>query len=265
LTRLTPNDLENLLDKLHRNEEIIKRVTGKSIKKICEETFSTSHNSEFVGIIPITAGDGIIGNFTASLLAIVEHFGLKGFVTENYDISGYHEAIKKKADIIMMADDQMFVAHNLRNRKIATNHECTGIVYSEIAARYVYANSKDILVIGLGRVGFSGAAHLIKKGFNVYACDPNSKVLDSAVQKLGVQKYEKNKNKKFSMILEATPCEKTISSGMIAERCLVSTPGIPCGLPEKVGRKYDVDMVMEPLYIGVVSMLYSIFEDNRNL
>ena len=258
---LTPEDLENLLDKLEYNEKVITNVTGSGIKQICEETYNTFPGSEVVGIVPVTSGNGIIDNFTASLAAIVNHFGLKGFVTEHTDISGYHEAVSRRADIVMMADDHIFIAHNLKNGKISTNHECTGIIYSEIAARYLHADSTDILVIGLGRVGYAGASHLAKKGFNVYACDPNWEFLEKAVKELGVKPYERNSGKKFSMIMEATPCKDTISEGMVSDRCLVSTPGIPCGLPGNIGKKYKVDMVMEPLVIGVASMLYSVFDE----
>ncbi|HML26240.1 MAG TPA: hypothetical protein PKC27_06075, partial [Methanomethylovorans sp.] len=82
--------------------------------------------------------------------------------------------------------------------------------------------------------------------------------LDKAAYELGIKEYCKEDRKKFSMVFEATPNANTITEGMIAERCLVSTPGIPCGLPQEVGRKYRVDLVMEPLFIGVTSMLYSV-------
>jgi len=157
-----------------------------------------------------------------------------------------------------MADDHLFIAHNLRNGKLVTNHEATGIIYSEIASRFKDSGSSEILVIGLGRVGYAGAKHLAEKGFDVYACDPNRDFLDKAAHEIGIKEYCKEDRKKFSMVFEATPNANTITEGMIAERCLVSTPGIPCGLPQEVGGKYRVDLVMEPLFIGVTSMLYSV-------
>jgi pyrrolysine biosynthesis protein PylD len=166
--------------------------------------------------------------------------------------------VEENADILLMADDHMFIAHNMHNGKIATNHVCTGVIYAEIASRYLHAKSKEILVIGLGRVGYAGAEHLVNKGFTVYACDPDSKIMEKAKKELGIIPYDPKKPEKFSMVFEATPNPDTISEGMIAERCLVSTPGIPCGLPEHIGSKDHVDLVMEPLVIGVASMLYSV-------
>jgi pyrrolysine biosynthesis protein PylD len=255
---LTPEDLENLSTQLEMCDETIRRVTGCDIKEICESIYGTKLGSQTVGIIPITAGNGVISNFTSSLLYIVKCLGLKGFITEHPDVTGYYEAISAGADIIMMADDHIFTAHNLRNEKIISNHVATGVIYAEIASRFKEASSKDILVIGLGRVGFAGACHLVNNGFNVYACDPNKEFLEKAVSELGIKKYCGDDRKKFSMVFEATPNADTITEGMIEERCLVSTPGIPCGLPPEIGKKYRVDLVMEPLVIGVASMLYSI-------
>ncbi|SES78131.1 pyrrolysine biosynthesis protein PylD [Methanococcoides vulcani] len=255
---LTPEDLEDLLNKLNMNNNIIKEATGMDIAQICEAVYGTTPDSRKVGIVPITSGNGIIGNFSSSLLAITEYFGLEGFITEHPDITGYHQAVANGADIILMADDHIFVAHNLRNGKIATNHVCTGVIYSEIASRYKHTDSKDVLVIGLGRVGYAGASHLVEKGFNVYACDPNTDFMNKAIEELGVKAFDIESPRKFSMVFEATPNANTISEGMIAERCLVSTPGIPCALPDELVEKYDIDLVMEPLVIGVAAMLYSV-------
>jgi len=240
---LTSEDLENLSVQLEESESTIERVTGRKVKDICKELYGNDLGSENVGIIPITAGNGIISNFASSLLFIVQHLGLRGFITQHTDVAGYYEAIKDGADILLMADDYLFIAHNLRNGKLTTNHEATGIIYSEIASRFKESDSKDILVIGLGRVGYAGAKHLVEKGFNVYACDPNKNFLNKATQELGIKEYCKEDRKKFSMVFEATPNSNTITEGMIAERCLVSTPGIPCGLPQEIGKKYKVDLV----------------------
>jgi pyrrolysine biosynthesis protein PylD len=132
------------------------------------------------------------------------------------------------------------------------------VVYAEIASRYKYADSKDILVIGLGRVGYAGAQHLVKRNFDVYAYDPDRETMEKARKELGIIPYDPEEEHKFSMVLEATPNPNTISEGMVAERCLISTPGIPCGLPEDIGERNEIDLVMEPLTIGVASMLYAV-------
>ena len=261
---LTPEDLAEINRQLEKSDETVQRATGLDIKGVCKALYGTEAGSEKVGIVPITAGNGIIGSFSESLLAIVRYFGLDGFITKKPDVSGYYEAVTAGADIVLMADDHTYLAHNLKNRKIANNQPCTGIVYAEIASRSLLAGNKDVLVIGLGKVGFPGAEHLVKKGFSVYGYDVDNDLLKRAVSELNVTPLDleteakTETSKKFSMIFEATPCPDTIPEFVLEKDCLVSTPGIPCGLSEDLKIKYGAEVVMEPLGIGTLSMLYSI-------
>ncbi len=68
---LTGEDLENLSIQLEENDAVVKKVTDVDIKGICESLYGTKLGSEKVGIIPITAGNGVIDNFASSLLFIV--------------------------------------------------------------------------------------------------------------------------------------------------------------------------------------------------
>ncbi|MDD2440255.1 MAG: 3-methylornithyl-N6-L-lysine dehydrogenase PylD [Methanosarcinaceae archaeon] len=256
---LTPADLIEINRQLAISDEVVRKSTGFEIKGICEALYGTKANSEKVGIVPITSGNGIIGSFSESLLAIVRYFGLEGFITEKTDVSGYYEALSAGADIVLMADDYTYLAHNLKNGKIANNQPCTGIIYAEIASRAKQAGSKEILVVGLGKVGFPGAEHLKKKGFSVYGYDLDKTLLQRAVSKLRILPFSPENPKKFPVIFEATPCPNTIPEAVLEQGCLVSTPGIPCALSENLLEKYAVELVAEPLGIGTVSMLYSIF------
>ena len=174
------------------------------------------------------------------------------------DVSGYYEAVRNGAEIILMADDHTFLAHNLRNGKIANNQPCTGIIYAEIASRYLKTNSKDVLIVGLGKVGFPGAAHLVQKGFRVYGYDADRALLNRTVSNIGVIPLDLENPKKFSIIFEATPCANTIPEAVLSENCVLSTPGIPCAISEELRKKYNVQLVTEPLGVGTVSMLYSV-------
>jgi len=256
---LTPNDLININKQLQEADSTVQIVTGLDIKGICKALYGTSPSSEKVGIVPVTSGNGIIGNFSASLNAITQYFGFESFVTDMPDVSGYYEAVRDGAEIILMADDYTFLAHNLKNGKMANNQPCTGIIYAEIASRYLKADSKNVFVVGLGKVGFPGAAHFVQKGFRVYGYDPDETILQRAVSSLGVIPFNPENPKKFSIIFEATPCANTIPESVLSENCVLSTPGIPCAISEELRTKYDVQLVAEPLGIGTVSMLYSVF------
>ncbi|WP_156151140.1 3-methylornithyl-N6-L-lysine dehydrogenase PylD [Methanosarcina sp. Kolksee] len=255
---LTPNDLININRKLQEADSVVQKVTGLDIKGVCQALYGTSPLSEKVGIVPVTSGNGIIGNFSASLHAITQYFGFDSFVTDMPDVSGYYEAVQNGAEIILMADDHTFLAHNIKNGKMANNQPCTGVIYAEIASRYLKADSKDVLVMGLGKVGFPGAAQLVQKGFRVYGYDPDARLLKRAVSDLGVIPLDPANPKKFSIIFEATPCANTIPETVLSENCVLSTPGIPCAISEELRKKYDVQLVAEPLGIGTASMLYSV-------
>ena len=255
---LTPNDLININRQLQEADSVVQKVTGLDIKGVCQALYGTSPLSEKVGIVPVTSGNGIIGNFSASLHAITQYFGFDSFVTDMPDVSGYYEAVQNGAEIILMADDHTFLAHNIKNGKMANNQPCTGIIYAEIASRYLKADSKDVLVMGLGKVGFPGAAQLVQKGFRVYGYDPDARLLKRAVSDLGVIPLDPANPKKFSIIFEATPCANTIPETVLSENCVLSTPGIPCAISEELRKKYDVQLVAEPLGIGTASMLYSV-------
>ncbi|HNW37263.1 MAG TPA: 3-methylornithyl-N6-L-lysine dehydrogenase PylD [Methanosarcina vacuolata] len=255
---LTPNDLININRQLQEADSVVQKVTGLDIKGVCQALYGTSPLSEKVGIVPVTSGNGIIGNFSASLHAITQYFGFDSFVTDMPDVSGYYEAVQNRAEIILMADDHTFLAHNIKNGKMANNQPCTGIIYAEIASRYLKADSKDVLVMGLGKVGFPGAAQLVQKGFRVYGYDPDARLLKRAVSDLGVIPLDPANPKKFSIIFEATPCANTIPETVLSENCVLSTPGIPCAISEELRKKYDVQLVAEPLGIGTASMLYSV-------
>jgi pyrrolysine biosynthesis protein PylD len=113
-------------------------------------------------------------------------------------------------------------------------------------------------VIGLGKVGFPGAAHLVNKGFNVYGYDADKSILEKAVFSLGITPFDPEQPGKFSLIFEATPYANTVPEAVLSENCVVSTPGIPCAISHELQEKYNVELVMEPLGIGTVSMLYSV-------
>ena len=93
---LIPEDLININKQLQEADSSVVRVTGLDISGIGGALYGTSPCHEKVGIVPITSGNGIIGNFSASLHAITKYFGFESFVTDMPDVSGYYEAVENK-------------------------------------------------------------------------------------------------------------------------------------------------------------------------
>lgn len=272
---LTPDDLKNIKDALVSNDRLIEKLTGTDLKTMCSQIYGTAYHQEKIGIIPITAGGGIIGSFSESLLYTVSHFGMDGFITEKTDVAGFYEAVTKGADIILMADDLAFVAYNVRTGQIAHNQICTGIVYSEILIRtrpeiFKEAAAKagktendlnKVLAIGIGKVGKHALRNLLDKGCDVYVYDADPAVLEKILSEYkGAKKYDPADPHAFLKIFEATPCADTIRDDMIIPGAVLSTPGIPIALSEEKRREFSVTAVQEPLGIGTMSMIYQILD-----
>lgn len=260
---LTPEDLAHMTEALVENDRLIQELTQNSLDALCREIYQTAPKNETIAVIPITAGNGIIGSFSESLLFTVKHFGMNGFITEKTDVAGFYEAVIKGADIILMADDLAYIAYHLKNGKIAHNQICTGRIYAEIICHAeAYADDCDVLVLGLGHVGTPAVETFLKEKQNVYVFDVNEQRTDEIVSQYPVLKYDPAKaSRSFSKIFEATPCPDTIHEAMLKENALVSTPGIPLGISEELIEQYRVRVVQEPLGIGTLSMLYAVFDD----
>lgn len=269
---LTPDDLKNIKEALERNDRKIEMLTGFDLKTLCSRLYNTKPGYEKIGIVPVTAGGGVIGSFSESLLYTVTHFGMDGFITKSTDVAGYYEAVLNGAEIILMADDFTYMAHNLLNGKIAHNQICTGTVYSEILIRtqdeffgkeIEPEKTKEVLAIGIGKVGAPAIENLIKKGYKVYIHDSDPDVVSRKVEKYNVLKYDSNSGKRFLKVFEATPNPDTIKNYMLETGAVVSTPGIPCGIETDVRKKYNLTVIQEPLGIGTMSMLYSVFDEKN--
>ena len=259
---LTPEDLANMTDALVESDRMIMELTNYSLDGLCRKIYKTAQRNEKIAIIPVTAGNGIIGSFSESLLFTVQHFGMNGFITKETDVAGYYEAVKNGADIILMADDFTYMAHNLRNGKIAHNQICTGRIYAEILCHAGdYSDDKDVLVIGLGKVGTPALEALLNEKQNIYVYDVDSNRVDEIASQYPVLKYKEADGKTFSKIFEATPAADTIFESALRQDCLVSTPGIPLGISKELIEKYNIRVVQEPLGIGTLSMLYAVFDD----
>ena len=79
-----------------------------------------------IDVIPVTAGLGVITDFSATVAAILNSLGCDARVTVESDISGLASAFARGTDAVMLADDHRFVAIKLRTRKVVDNLDATG-------------------------------------------------------------------------------------------------------------------------------------------
>ena len=133
MTRLTIDDIINIATQLADYDKELIAKTGCSLRGIAchatdveEDDIKNLLNDVVVGVIPITSGKGVIGGFCNAVKSIVSHIGCRTFIPQATDVAGLAEAFEKKADIIMLADDDRFVAIHIQSHRVIDNAVATG-------------------------------------------------------------------------------------------------------------------------------------------
>lgn len=257
MTRLTPDMIEGVPDdKLDLDQRLLK-ATGKTVKGIALEAAGLPDDTDLSGFraaaIPITSGMGIIGGFSTSVDAIVRRLGMDCHVTEGTDVLGFSQAVADGCDIMMMADDRMFVAYNSRERKYTDNSWGTAKGYS-VALKNAAGGleGKDVLVIGAGMVGSWAVRFLMEMGANVSVTDIIHEKADR-LAKIGARPLTDIAAaiSEHTLLLNAAPF--IIPGEIIAEGSIISSPGVP-HYYDQVGRSRAKAIIHDPLEIGAAVM-----------
>lgn len=272
MTRLSSKDIYNISATLNDYNNELMRKTGCTLSQIA------SYASEFdnrekcykfhsfkVGVIPITSGKGVIEGFSKTIADIISFLGFKTFITQNLDVSGLAEAFAKDANIVMLADDNRFVAINLYSRKVVDNAYATAKGY--VAALNLMVGGlkkKDVLLIGAGRVGICAAHTLAKLGANVSVYDVNYNTSTKLVTNLKV-KYTNtikliddldDSLTRYRIIFDASPGQGFIKEKHITNETFIAAPGVPLCLSPEVIPAISERLLHDPLQIGVATMIY---------
>ncbi len=258
MTRLTADDIWGVPnDKLDLDGRLMKSC-GKTVKGIAMEAAGLEMEdydfSRFkVAAVPITSGLGIIGGFAKSVDAIVSRLGMQSFVTENTDVTGIAEAVRKDADIVMMSDDPMFIAYNTRENAYTDNSWGTARGYSvclKNAAGGV--EGKDVLVVGAGRVGTWATRFLLEWGANVSVTDIDHSKSEALVPLGAKALYDVEKAiADNTLVINAAPY--IIPGEIIAHGSIISSPGVP-HYYDLEGRTRCKAIIHDPLEIGTAVM-----------
>jgi pyrrolysine biosynthesis protein PylD len=117
MTRLKEDDIAPITRQLDGYDARLKRMTGASLRQIAcraagveEAVIIDALDRISIAAVPVTSGFGVIGGFSDAVAAIVAPLGFATFVTESSDVAGIVEGIERGADILMLADDERFVA-----------------------------------------------------------------------------------------------------------------------------------------------------------
>jgi 3-methylornithyl-N6-L-lysine dehydrogenase len=270
MTRLLADQVRTIpADMPGYDQELISK-TGCSLRQIAAAAAGTVPEgictADYrVAVIPVESGQGLIGGFSNAVEAIASYLGFRSFITSAPDVRGLVEAYSSGADLAMLADDHVFAAINLNNRKVADNDEATARGYAVALDKMAGSlKGKKVLLIGAGRVGKPAASALIELGADLLVYD-----LDKAAEAGLALSLEKKCPERInsglsleealagcSIIFDASPGHGFIREDFVSRKTLVAAPGIPLGLSPAALKKVSGRLIHDPLQIGTAVMLF---------
>lgn len=279
VTRLTEKDLSSIADNLNAYDSELFAKTGCSLRGVAcraagvpEGVIRNILKNFLIGVIPISGGRGVIPGFCNAVAGIVSHLGCNAFITQTPDVAGLAEAFEKKADIIMLADDQRFIALNTASRQVADNAIATARGF--VAGLGLMAgdlNQKKVLVIGCGPVGRWATEELVKMGVSVCIYDINparSMALAGAIRqsfntRIQIAEELERSLVTHRLIIDASPATDIIQAHHITAGSYISAPGVPIGLDRKARLKIGNRLLHDTLQIGAATMVISAIKSQR--
>ncbi len=267
MTRLEENWIYKMAEEIEETEGDLRKKTGWGYSELAAQVggisireFQKRCEGKKVAVVTMTAGQGEIGRFAGSIQAIVRKLGVEAFLTSGTDVEGLYEATVKGADIVYMADDDRFIALNLRNGRVGENNEGTAKGFVHALQGVAKKNGEtlmgqEVLVIGCGPVGRQGAKELQALGARPVCWDLDPLCLES----LELENYRKiaspEEIRNYRYIFDACSSGDWMDIGMLHPDCRYATPGVPLSLTKAAAGRYGDQMVHDLLQIGVASML----------
>ncbi len=179
MTRLKTADIAQIGPTIHQYDEDLIAKTGSDLigmaclgAGISQTRFKRAAAALSVGLVPVTMGQGIISGFCEAVASILTYVGGRVFIAGKPDVAGLAECVERGADIVMLADDDRFVAICQHQDRIVDNSIATGRVFAE-GLKQMGGDLKDrpVLVIGCGPVGHNAAETLVKNDARVSICE----------------------------------------------------------------------------------------------
>lgn len=264
MTRLTSEWICEMENTAALWDKTLLKQTGLDYRKIAAAISGKSENEILqaaekyrIAVVPITSGLGTISSFSGSVAAIITTMGFDVFVTEATDVNGIYEAYEKGADIIYMADDDRYIALNIKNCKIGDNNEATAAGYVKLLESMAGNDleGKDVAVLGYGIIGQLMAAYLAKKGakVSVYDKDISKKPLVVEAGYIWLKNPDNLVDYKF--IADGTSEGSWLNEDMVADDVFIAAPGIPFSLTLQAQEKLKGRYVHDLLEIGTAGMI----------
>lgn len=266
MTRLFTDQISHIPETIEEYNQKLKDKTGSGLVGLANYALGTEYGTDFfaqkkAAVIPVTVGKGVIQGFSKTVASILEFMGFEVLITNNPDIKGIKEAYQKRADILLMADDDEFIALNLENDKYVDNNWATARAYVN-GLELMVGGLKDrtVVVQGLGPVGEESVRALIEKGARIKVYDIDEQKMAELTKEASVEavKNPEQELKQDKLILEATPVENTIQEDYIDQETYISAPGVPLGVGKTAVSSVENRLIHDPLQLGVSLMAVSV-------
>ena len=203
----------------------------------------------------------------------MKHIGFSAFVTESSDVAGLVEAFDKKADVIVLSDDERFVAIHVRSQRVVNNEDATGKGFvSGLSLMTRSLSNRNVLVVGCGPVGQSATMALIGLGavpgvFDVVqrrGYDLAETIQRSQSVKIRVENDLNSALATYRYIIDASPARDIINRFHVRSDTYISAPGMPTGLNAGALKKLSGRYLHDPLQIGVATMIVEVTGESGN-
>lgn len=255
-------------------DETLIRLTGLDLAGIAcrvysleRSNFTDAASRTRVGVVPVTWGQGVIPGFSETLVAIAQHLGFTAQVTRETDVAGLSEAAQKRADVIMLSDDDNFRAIHLKEGFSAENSAATGKMFA--AGLDLMAGGlegKAVLVVGCGPVGEQAGLEMLQLGAALSVADVDMEKANCTAQTLQqhikqdvVVAQDLNKALlQHHYILDATPAAGIMDAQHVDGNTLISAPGVPLGLTPQALKAASGRLLHDTLQLGVAGMLAAV-------
>lgn len=260
MTRLTEEMLQAI--NLKELDSEAQRKTGKSIRRLAAEVAGLSEplparQQKLFAVVPVSAGQGVINGFVEKVAEVLAFLGLTVKRSRQPDVAGLSEAASAGAEIVFMADDNKFIALNLKRGTYVDNAAAT-------AEMYVYAVSlmakgmlaKKTLLIGLGNVGEACLKACLRRGANLLVYDQSAERTRQKAEQYGVVPARNLLQvcAEAEIIIDASPAQEVIRETWLSDGVIVGAPGIPLGLQVPGHSRLQDRMIHDCLALGVAGM-----------
>lgn len=279
MTRLRSSDISGINSGLQSYDKHLLDCTGRSMLDIAcvccgvEPDRACELASRYkIRVVPVTAGLGVISNFSGVVAAILNYLGFSAEVSETTDVTGLASAIEADVNGVFMADDNRFIGFDIKSGRLADNTKATGRIFgTALHLMNRMGNDRRALVIGCGPVGFNAAAQLLRLGWGVTLYDIDSGKAESTRQLLQTlhDSADGNSRVKVDVDKEARPEEYQFIVDATTEACLISEsqlsdttrlviPGVPPGITAETFNLLGQRVIHDKLELGVASMAVSL-------